>query len=163
MRAAQDTGVPITFGVLTTNTAEEALARAGEGPANKGREAAARGARARQALSAARRSAVTQVRHHARVAALQTLYLWEIGRTDPPAALDAYFAEHGAELNEEQRDFTRRLVLGAAQEVAELDRLIGDHSQHWRIDRLAVIDRLILRLGAGSSATNRDAAGGGDR
>ena len=40
MRAAQDTGVPITFGVLTTNTAEEALARAGEGPANKGREAA---------------------------------------------------------------------------------------------------------------------------
>jgi len=40
MRAAQMTGVPITFGVLTTNTAEEALARAGEGPGNKGREAA---------------------------------------------------------------------------------------------------------------------------
>ena len=40
MRAAQDTGVPIAFGVLTTNTAEEALARAGDGPANKGREAA---------------------------------------------------------------------------------------------------------------------------
>lgn len=40
MRAAQDTGVPITFGVLTTHTAEEALARATDGPANKGREAA---------------------------------------------------------------------------------------------------------------------------
>ena len=40
MRAAQETGVPIAFGVLTTNTAEEALARATEGPANKGREAA---------------------------------------------------------------------------------------------------------------------------
>jgi 6,7-dimethyl-8-ribityllumazine synthase len=39
-RAAQLTGVPMTFGVLTTNTAEEALARAAEGPANKGREAA---------------------------------------------------------------------------------------------------------------------------
>lgn len=38
--AAQATGVPIAFGVLTTNTAEEAMARAGEGPANKGREAA---------------------------------------------------------------------------------------------------------------------------
>jgi 6,7-dimethyl-8-ribityllumazine synthase len=38
--AAQATGVPIAFGVLTTNTAEEALARAGDGPANKGREAA---------------------------------------------------------------------------------------------------------------------------
>ena len=40
IRAAQMTGVPITFGVLTTNTADEALARAGEGPGNKGREAA---------------------------------------------------------------------------------------------------------------------------
>jgi 6,7-dimethyl-8-ribityllumazine synthase len=40
MRAAQSTGVPVTFGVLTTNTAEEALARAGEGTTNKGREAA---------------------------------------------------------------------------------------------------------------------------
>jgi len=38
--AASATGVPITFGVLTTNSAEEALARAGEGPDNKGREAA---------------------------------------------------------------------------------------------------------------------------
>jgi 6,7-dimethyl-8-ribityllumazine synthase len=40
MRAAQETGIPITFGVLTTNTADEALARAGDGAANKGREAA---------------------------------------------------------------------------------------------------------------------------
>lgn len=40
MRAAQVTGVPMAFGVLTTNTAEEAMARATDGPANKGREAA---------------------------------------------------------------------------------------------------------------------------
>jgi 6,7-dimethyl-8-ribityllumazine synthase len=40
MRAAQATGVPIAFGVLTTNTADEAMARATEGPGNKGREAA---------------------------------------------------------------------------------------------------------------------------
>jgi 6,7-dimethyl-8-ribityllumazine synthase len=38
--AAIDTGVPVTFGVLTTNSIEEALGRAGEGPANKGWEAA---------------------------------------------------------------------------------------------------------------------------
>ena len=40
MRAAQETSVPVTFGVLTTHTAEEAIARAGDGDANKGREAA---------------------------------------------------------------------------------------------------------------------------
>jgi 6,7-dimethyl-8-ribityllumazine synthase len=38
--AAADTGVPIAFGVLTTNSVEEALARAGDGPSNKGHEAA---------------------------------------------------------------------------------------------------------------------------
>jgi 6,7-dimethyl-8-ribityllumazine synthase len=39
--AAAESGIPMTFGVLTTNSIEEALARAGEGPANKGWEAAA--------------------------------------------------------------------------------------------------------------------------
>ena len=38
--AAARTGVPMSFGVLTTNSVEEALERAGAGPSNKGREAA---------------------------------------------------------------------------------------------------------------------------
>jgi len=38
--AAAATGIPMAFGVLTTNSVEEALARAGDGPANKGHEAA---------------------------------------------------------------------------------------------------------------------------
>jgi 6,7-dimethyl-8-ribityllumazine synthase len=38
--ASAATGVPMAFGVLTTNSVEEALARAGDGPGNKGREAA---------------------------------------------------------------------------------------------------------------------------
>jgi 6,7-dimethyl-8-ribityllumazine synthase len=38
--AAAATGVPMAFGVLTTNSVEEALERAGEGESNKGREAA---------------------------------------------------------------------------------------------------------------------------
>lgn len=41
MTSALETGVPMAFGVLTTNTIEQALARAGGGPDNKGREAAA--------------------------------------------------------------------------------------------------------------------------
>jgi 6,7-dimethyl-8-ribityllumazine synthase len=39
-RAALDTGVPMILGVLTTDTADQALARSGAGPANKGYEAA---------------------------------------------------------------------------------------------------------------------------
>ena len=40
MAAQSKTGVPMAFGVLTTNSAEEALERAVPGPGNKGREAA---------------------------------------------------------------------------------------------------------------------------
>jgi 6,7-dimethyl-8-ribityllumazine synthase len=40
MTAGGATGVPMAFGVLTTNSIEEAIERAGEGPANKGWEAA---------------------------------------------------------------------------------------------------------------------------
>ena len=40
MSASADTGVPMAFGVLTTNSVEEALERAGDGPSNKGWEAA---------------------------------------------------------------------------------------------------------------------------
>ncbi len=40
MTAAMESGIPMSFGVLTTNSAEEALERAVEGPSNKGREAA---------------------------------------------------------------------------------------------------------------------------
>jgi 6,7-dimethyl-8-ribityllumazine synthase len=41
MEASGETGVPMTFGILTTDSAEQALARAGSGPSNKGWEAAA--------------------------------------------------------------------------------------------------------------------------
>jgi len=39
-QGAAATGVPMAFGVLTTNSVEEAVARAGDGPSNKGYEAA---------------------------------------------------------------------------------------------------------------------------
>jgi 6,7-dimethyl-8-ribityllumazine synthase len=53
--AAGATGVPMTFGVLTTNSAEEALARAGDGPENKGREAAAAALEMAQVIAELRR------------------------------------------------------------------------------------------------------------
>jgi 6,7-dimethyl-8-ribityllumazine synthase len=40
LRAAQEHGIPVSFGLLTTNTADEAIARSIPGDANKGREAA---------------------------------------------------------------------------------------------------------------------------
>ena len=85
-------------------------------------------------------------RRQGREAALQVLYFWEIGRTEPQAALDAFFAEHQPEADDEIVAFASRLVLGTVGEVETLDATIAQHSHHWRVERLATIDRLILRM-----------------
>ncbi len=85
-------------------------------------------------------------RHHAREAALQILYFWEIGRTGPDEAIDAFFAEHEPDAPEATRAFASALVHGTIAGLAPIDALIAAHSEHWRLDRLAVIDRMILRM-----------------
>ena len=89
---------------------------------------------------------MTSRRHQAREAALQILYFWEVGRADPDQAIDAYFAAHQPEASEESREFASRLVHGTIADVEPIDRLIAEHSAHWRIERLAALDRLILRM-----------------
>jgi N utilization substance protein B len=86
------------------------------------------------------------VRHQAREAALQVLYFWEIGGTTPAQALEAFFAEHRPEAPEGMRAFATELVAGTAADVGALDAVIQRHCEHWRIERLAVVDRLILRM-----------------
>jgi N utilization substance protein B len=85
-------------------------------------------------------------RRQAREAALQALYFWEVGGTAPDEALDAVFAEHAAEATEAVRTFAEVLMRGAVACHQENDELIGRQSSHWRLERLAVIDKLILRL-----------------
>ena len=85
-------------------------------------------------------------RHQARAAAIQALYLWEVGRVGPGEALETYFREHQADAGDASRALTETLVHGTVSEVAAIDPIIERHSQHWRLERLAVIDRLILRM-----------------
>ncbi|ODS57009.1 MAG: transcription antitermination factor NusB [Acidobacteria bacterium SCN 69-37] len=89
---------------------------------------------------------MTGRRTHAREAALQILYFWEVGRAQPLSAIEAFFAEHQPEADEATVDFVSRLVLGTIADVAELDRVIERHARRWRVERLAVVDRMILRL-----------------
>jgi N utilization substance protein B len=89
---------------------------------------------------------VTGPRRQAREAALQILYCWEIGRTSLDEAVAAYFEEHQPDAPEAVRRFARELAEGTAGEIEQLDRVIGLHARHWRVERLAVLDRLILRL-----------------
>jgi N utilization substance protein B len=89
---------------------------------------------------------VNASRRQAREAALQILYFWEMGGADPREAIDAFFEAHQPDAPAEVVAFATALVLGTIGEVSDLDRAIERHSRHWRLERLAVVDRLILRM-----------------
>jgi N utilization substance protein B len=85
-------------------------------------------------------------RHRAREAALQILYQWEISRSDPEQSIASYWAGHGAGAAPEARAFAEALVRGTVAALGEIDPLLAATAEHWRLPRMAVLDRLILRL-----------------
>ena len=100
-------------------------------------------------------------RHRAREAALQMLYQWEVGRISPHEAVSTYWPGRDAVPSPEDeradatpdvmvddvgRTFANALVSGVVGRVAELDALIAAHLKNWRLERVAVIDRLVMRL-----------------
>ena len=91
---------------------------------------------------------MTGPRHDARTAAVQVLYFWDVSRANLVEALDAYFHEHQPEAPEPVRTFAAELVTGTVADLAAVDELIAQHAQHWRPERLALVDRQILRLAA---------------
>lgn len=89
-------------------------------------------------------------RHRSREAALQMLYLWEVGRATLDEVTATYWPAHAPEppVGERGRAFAERLLRGTVAEVGAIDPLIAEAAEHWRIERLALVDRLILRLAA---------------
>lgn len=87
-------------------------------------------------------------RTKAREAALQMLYQWEIGKASPQEAIVTYWPARDPddEVGADLREFANGLVRGTTARVGEIDALLGSHAQNWRVERMAVIDRLILRL-----------------
>jgi N utilization substance protein B len=58
-----------------------------------------------------------------------------------------YWGELGeADADEGAREFATRLVTGALANLAEIDERIKSRAEHWRITRMAVVDRNVLRL-----------------
>ena len=87
-------------------------------------------------------------RRRAREAALQMLYQWEIGGTSPGDTILTYWPvqEETPPLADEHREFANLLVRGTTQRVEEIDGLLAQRAQNWRVERMAVLDRLVLRL-----------------
>ncbi len=87
-------------------------------------------------------------RSRARAAALQMLYQWEVGRSSAHEAIATYWPsqDDARDVAEEHREFANGLVRGTISRVAGIDALLAAHAQNWRVERMAVIDRLVLRL-----------------
>src|SRR5260370_13328400 len=84
-------------------------------------------------------------RHKARQYALQMLFQLEIGRQEPRRIEDGFW--HIARAEKNARGLENELVEGVVKAASELDTLVSAHSENWRLERISLIDRAILRLG----------------
>jgi N utilization substance protein B len=83
-------------------------------------------------------------RRKSREFTLQVLYQLDITKQDVIKTL-AQFQDHFSG-NEERDGFMERLVLGVLEHCQEIDRLIEKYSENWRLVRMNIVDRTILRM-----------------
>jgi N utilization substance protein B len=85
-------------------------------------------------------------RRRARQRALQILFLWDARRQPVEDVINAYYDTLYSEEKPERDEFVANLVRGTVEHVAEVDAQITRHAEHWRMERMPVVDRNILRL-----------------
>lgn len=83
-------------------------------------------------------------RRKGRELALQALYQIEMTGDPSAAALDLFLSHF--EGSAKSREFARRLVSGVISQREEIDRLIEQSTEHWKIDRMAKVELTILRM-----------------
>ncbi|HEY6120851.1 MAG TPA: transcription antitermination factor NusB, partial [Pyrinomonadaceae bacterium] len=86
-------------------------------------------------------------RRKARECALQMLFAADVASTPAEDVVRTYWAELGeTDIEDAARGFATRLAAGTLSHVEALDERIRSRAEHWRISRMAVVDRNILRL-----------------
>ena len=88
-------------------------------------------------------------RRRGREAALQILYQWDLGRADIDVTIDTFFDLQWPDPQpppEALRAFATALARDTVAGLAEIDGLIADRAENWRPERMAVLDRLVLRM-----------------
>lgn len=83
-------------------------------------------------------------RRRSRELALQLLYQNELTDASPEAMQEGFDEWQSA--SEGVREFADRLLRGTLLRLAEIDTELGRQTTHWRLERLAAVDRNILRL-----------------
>ena len=86
-------------------------------------------------------------RTKAREYALQILYAVDITKDDPGECVRRFW-EGNEESSAEVKKFAAGLVLGVSDNKKEIDEMITKYATNWHLDRMAVIDRNVLRFAA---------------
>ena len=84
-------------------------------------------------------------RRKAREIALQMLYQMEVNPGELEAALELFWK--GISASQAVKEFVNRIVTGVNAKQEEIDQLLAKHSEHWRLDRMDMVDKSILRMG----------------
>ncbi len=86
-------------------------------------------------------------RRKARECALQMLFAADVAKVSGDVLTRNYWAELGEQsFDEETREFANRLAVGTLREIEMIDARIKTRAEHWRIERMAIVDRNVLRL-----------------
>ena len=84
-------------------------------------------------------------RRHARETALQAIYAQELSG-DSIKIVETNIIDNSEELPEELKPFSREIFESATVHKEELDQYIKAKSENWDFERIAVVDRLIIRM-----------------
>jgi N utilization substance protein B len=88
-------------------------------------------------------------RHRARERALQILFQWDSRKGPIEDAIASFYETLYSEQSEtkpEPDEFVEKLVKGVVENIADIDRRLTQHAEHWRIERMPAVDRNVLRL-----------------
>jgi transcription antitermination factor NusB len=83
-------------------------------------------------------------RRRSRELAIKVLFHLEFSNDDPAGAFELICNNFGAA--EDSKVFSRELVEGVCEHRKEIDGLLSEASEHWRLERIAKLDRTILRI-----------------
>ncbi|MBU8912077.1 MAG: transcription antitermination factor NusB [Desulfobacterales bacterium] len=85
-------------------------------------------------------------RRQARELALQALFFFDMNKSDSDQSLEIFCANNEEKLTQGLRPFFLDLVKGVKENGSQIDALLNKYSKNWKISRMPVVDRNIMRI-----------------
>jgi N utilization substance protein B len=85
-------------------------------------------------------------RRQARELALQALFFFDMDKSDPEQSFEVFCANNEEKLTQGVKPFFLDLVKGVLENSVQIDALLNKYSKNWKISRMPVVDRNIMRV-----------------